>query len=46
VKHVALDGSVTLDREDIFHGKKRQIFVPFTSGKGGLHVIEDPKEKK
>jgi len=46
VKHVALDGSVTLDREDIFHGKKRQIFVPFTSGKGGLHVIEDPKETK
>jgi protein-L-isoaspartate(D-aspartate) O-methyltransferase len=46
VKHVAQDGSVTLDREDIFHGKKRQIFVPFTSAKGGLHVIEDPKETK
>ena len=41
VKHVATDGSVTLDREDIFHGKKRQIFVPFTSGKGGVHVFED-----
>jgi len=41
VKHVAADGSVTLDREDIFHGKKRQIFVPFTSGKGGVHVFED-----
>ena len=46
VKHVGADGSVTLDREDIFHGKKRQIFVPFRSGQGGIHVQEDKKETK
>jgi protein-L-isoaspartate(D-aspartate) O-methyltransferase len=46
VKHVAPDGTVTLDREDIFHGKKRQIFVPFRSGQGGVHVFEDKKEVK
>jgi protein-L-isoaspartate(D-aspartate) O-methyltransferase len=46
VKHVDPDGSVSLDREDIFQGKKRQIFVPFTSKQGGLHVAEDVKEIK
>jgi protein-L-isoaspartate(D-aspartate) O-methyltransferase len=46
VKHVGPDGDVSLDREDIFQGKKRQIFVPFTSKKGGLHVFEDKKEIK
>ncbi|MGA2380665.1 MAG: protein-L-isoaspartate(D-aspartate) O-methyltransferase [Spirochaetia bacterium] len=44
VKHVDPDGVVSLDREDIFQGKKRQIFVPFTSKKGGIHVFEDKKE--
>ena len=46
VKHVGLDGTVSLDREDIFQGKKRQIFVPFTSKQGGVHVFEDKKEIK
>jgi protein-L-isoaspartate(D-aspartate) O-methyltransferase len=46
VKHVGPDGAVSLDREDIFQGKKRQIFVPFTSKQGGLHVFEDKKEVK
>ena len=46
VKHVDADGTVSLDREDIFQGKKRQIFVPFTSKQGGLHVFEDKKEVK
>ena len=27
---------MSLDREDIFQGKKRQIFVPFTSRQGGV----------
>ena len=44
VKHVDADGTVSLDREDIFQGKRRQIFVPFTSKDGGLHVVEDKKE--
>jgi protein-L-isoaspartate(D-aspartate) O-methyltransferase len=46
VKHVGADGSVSLEREDIFQGKKRQIFVPFTSKQGGRHVFEDKKEVK
>jgi protein-L-isoaspartate(D-aspartate) O-methyltransferase len=37
VKHVAADGSVTLEREDIYHGQNTVVFVPFTS-KSGLHV--------
>jgi protein-L-isoaspartate(D-aspartate) O-methyltransferase len=46
VKHVGADGTVRLDREDIFQGKRRQIFVPFTSKQGGLHVLEDKKETR
>jgi protein-L-isoaspartate(D-aspartate) O-methyltransferase len=41
VKHVAADGSVSLEREDIFHGKKRTIFLPFTSNAGGVHSSND-----
>ncbi len=37
VKHVAADGTVSLEREDIYHGQITIIFVPFTS-KGGLHT--------
>ena len=44
VKHVGPDGVESLDREDIFQGKRRQIFVPFTSKKGGIHAYEDKKE--
>ena len=46
VKHVGADGEVNLDREDIFQGKRRQIFVPFTSRQGGLHAFEDKKETR
>jgi len=35
VKHVAADGSVTLDREDIYQGRHKPIFVPFTGGGSG-----------
>ncbi|HET6487059.1 MAG TPA: protein-L-isoaspartate(D-aspartate) O-methyltransferase, partial [Spirochaetia bacterium] len=37
IKHVAPDGSVSLDREDIFQGKRKQVFVPFTAKGGGTH---------
>jgi protein-L-isoaspartate(D-aspartate) O-methyltransferase len=37
VKHVSADGSVTLEREDIYHGQNTVVFVPFTS-KSGLHA--------
>jgi len=37
VKHVAADGTVSLEREDIYHGQITIIFVPFTS-KSGLHT--------
>jgi protein-L-isoaspartate(D-aspartate) O-methyltransferase len=36
-KHVQPDGSVTLEREDIYQGKRKEIFVPFTSKGGGSH---------
>jgi protein-L-isoaspartate(D-aspartate) O-methyltransferase len=37
VKKVASDGTVTLTREDSYHGKAKVIFVPFTSPGGGNH---------
>jgi len=39
VKHVAGNGSVSLEREDIYHGRGTIIFVPFTS-RSGLHTGE------
>ena len=36
-KRVAPDGTATLPRENIYHGAKRQIFVPFLSSGGGIH---------
>jgi protein-L-isoaspartate(D-aspartate) O-methyltransferase len=36
-KHVQPDGTVTLEREDIYQGKRKEIFVPFTSKGGGSH---------
>jgi len=42
-KHVNGDGSVDLEREDIYQGKHKEIFVPFTSKGGGLHTAADPK---
>ncbi len=42
-KHVNGDGSVDLEREDIYQGKHKEIFVPFTSKGGGLHRASDSK---
>ncbi len=44
VKKVSPDGTVRLEREDIYHGKKRQIFVPFTAPGGGVHRAGDQKD--
>ena len=44
VKKVNADGTVSLEREDIYHGKKKQIFVPFTAQGGGLHRAGDLKD--
>ena len=40
-KKVADDGTVSLDREDIYHGKREGgvKFVPFTSDEGGIHSM-------
>jgi protein-L-isoaspartate(D-aspartate) O-methyltransferase len=37
VKKVAPDGTVSLTREDIYHGKVKVTFVPFTTLGGGTH---------
>ena len=37
VKKVELDGTVTLTREDIYHGRVRVAFVPLTASGGGTH---------
>lgn len=37
VKRVSPDGAVTLEREDIYHGRRKEIFVPFTAKEGGVH---------
>jgi protein-L-isoaspartate(D-aspartate) O-methyltransferase len=44
VKNVASDGTVSLEREDIYHGKHKQIFVPFTARGGGVHRADDQKD--
>jgi protein-L-isoaspartate(D-aspartate) O-methyltransferase len=44
IKKVAADGTVSLEREDIYHGKKKQIFVPFTARGGGVHRADDQKD--
>ncbi len=36
-KTVGKDGNIHLTREDIYHGFKREIFVPFTASGGGTH---------
>lgn len=40
-KHVAEDGTITLERKDIYGGKVVQAFVPFTASDGSWH-----KEKR
>jgi protein-L-isoaspartate(D-aspartate) O-methyltransferase len=42
-KRVEADGTVTLDRKDIFNGKRKQIFVPFTSLDKGIHDSSIPR---
>jgi protein-L-isoaspartate(D-aspartate) O-methyltransferase len=42
VKRVTDDGSVTLEREDIFHGRRKEVFVPFTAREGGRHTTPSP----
>jgi len=37
-KRVGADGTITLDRQDIFKGKRKEVFVPFTSKDGGVHT--------
>jgi hypothetical protein len=37
------DGTIDLEREDIYQGKHKEIFVPFTSTGGGRHTAADPK---
>jgi protein-L-isoaspartate(D-aspartate) O-methyltransferase len=44
-KRISTDGTVELEREDIFHGR-RVIFVPFTTGEGGVHSLQDATERK
>jgi len=44
VKKVDPDGTVSLEREDIYHGKKTQIFVPFTARGGGIHRADNQKD--
>lgn len=44
MKKVSADGTVSLEREDIYHGKKKQIFVPFTARGGGVHRSDDQKD--
>ena len=41
IKKVAADGTVSLEREDIYHGKHKQIFVPFTARGGGIHRADN-----
>jgi len=41
IKKVNSDGTVSLEREDIYHGKHKQIFVPFTARGGGIHRADD-----
>jgi protein-L-isoaspartate(D-aspartate) O-methyltransferase len=42
-KHVDTDGTITLEREDIYQGKRKEVFVPFTSRDGGVHKANDTK---
>jgi len=37
IKKVTPDGTVSLSREDIYHGKAKVIFVPFTAPGGATH---------
>ncbi len=41
-KEVGADGSITFKREDIYHGVRKVIFVPFTAEKG-IHSQESDK---
>jgi protein-L-isoaspartate(D-aspartate) O-methyltransferase len=45
-KHVGADGAVTLLREDIFQGRRKEVFVPFTSRAGGVHRAGDGGDQR
>ena len=38
-KSVGPDGNIHITREDIYHGTRKEIFVPFTAASGGTHNI-------
>jgi len=40
-KEVLADGSITFKREDIYHGRKKVVFVPFTAGQGTHSTAAD-----
>ena len=42
-KTVGKNGNIHLTREDIYHGFKREIFVPFTAAGGGTHNLGGSK---
>jgi len=42
-KTVGKNGNIHLTREDIYHGFKREIFVPFTASGGGTHNLGGSK---
>ncbi len=43
-KTVGKNGNIHLTREDIYHGFKREIFVPFTASGGGTHNTGGSKQ--
>ena len=43
-KIVEPDGTVRLEREDIYHGAAKKIFVPFTAEGGKIHSLSTDEE--
>ncbi len=39
-KFVNPDGTIRLEREDIYHGQAKKTFVPFTDSSGGRHSLQ------
>jgi len=42
-KTVDAKGDVHITREDIYHGSRKEIFVPFTAATGGTHNVGEGK---
>jgi len=38
------DGTFRLEREDIYHGQAKKIFVPFTAEGGGVHSLSTDRD--